>query len=169
MSKIEIRHGWVPGALGRIVELHGGYYSRQWGLDARFEAEVARELGEFMGRYDPARDGLWVALRDGAVLGSIVIDGSAGSAGGQAGDNAARLRWFILDEVCHGQGVGRRLMEAAMAFCTRAGFSGVYLWTFAGLDAARRLYDDWGFRVTEGFEDTDWGDPVLHQRLDRTL
>jgi hypothetical protein len=60
-------------------------------------------------------------------------------------------------------------MDAAMAFCARAGFSGVYLWTFSGLDAARRLYDAWGFRVTESFEDTDWGDPVLHQRLDVLL
>lgn len=162
MSKVEIT-GYVPGALGRITELHGRYYSRHWGLDVRFEAEVARELGEFMERYDPAHDRIWVASRGEAILGSLTIDGGSTPA------HEARLRWFILDEVCHGQGIGKRLMDEAMQFCERAGFERVFLWTFRGLDAARHLYDRAGFEVTDGREDTDWGDPVLHQRLDRVL
>lgn len=158
MDGVEIG-GYVAGALGRVVELHGRYYARHWGLDARFEAEVARELGEFLVRMDPARDRIWVARRDDAVLGSITIDGSGVAEG-------ARLRWFIVDEACHGQGVGARLMAEAMAFCRQARFVRVFLWTFRGLDAARALYDRWGFRVTEDYEDRAWGDAVLHQRLD---
>jgi GNAT superfamily N-acetyltransferase len=95
------------------------------------------------------------------VLGAIVIDGSG------TADNRARLRWFILDEACQGRGIGKRLMAEAMGFCERAGFERVFLWTFRGLDAARSLYDRWGFVVTESREDTDWGSAVLHQRLDR--
>jgi GNAT superfamily N-acetyltransferase len=152
--------GFVPGTIGRVTELHGRYYSRHWGLDVRFEAEVAREMGEFMGRFDPAHDGVWVALEGEAILGSITIDGGLSEA------NEARLRWFILDEACQGRGIGKRLMAEAMAFCEGAGFERVFLWTFRGLDAARALYDRWGFQVTESHEDRDWGDPVLHQRLD---
>ncbi|HKI98158.1 MAG TPA: GNAT family N-acetyltransferase [bacterium] len=162
MGGVEIT-GFVPGTIGRVTELHGRYYSRHWGLDMRFEAEVARELGEFMGRYDPARDSIWAAVDGDTILGSITIDGS-GTPG-----NDARLRWFILDEACQGRGVGQRLMAAAMDFCAAAGFEHVFLWTFRGLDAARALYDRWGFQVTDSFEDTDWGHPVLHQRLDKVL
>jgi len=162
MADIEIT-GYVPGAIGRVTELHGTYYSRHWGLDAAFEAEVARELGEFMARLHPARDGLWVAREGEAILGAIVIDG------GVTPEEGARLRWFILDEACQGRGVGRRLMGAAMDFCERAGFERVYLWTFRGLVAARHLYDVWGFVETAHYEDTAWGDTVRHERLDKVL
>jgi len=162
MPEVEIR-GFVPGTIGRVTELHGRYYSRHWGLDVRFEAEVARELGEFMGRFDAAHDGIWVATRGEEILGSITIDG------GVTPQEGARLRWFILDERCQGQGIGTRLMHTAMDFCEQARFPRVYLWTMRGLDAARALYDRWGFQVSEGFEDTAWGDAVLHQRLDKVL
>ena len=162
MAEVEIT-GYVPGLLGRVVELHGTYYSRHWSLDQRFEAEVARELGEFMGRYDAAHDGIWAAVRGAEILGSITIDGGVTPAEG------ARLRWFILDERCHGQGVGKRLMSEAMAFCEQAGFPRVYLWTLRGLDAARSLYERWGFQEVQGFEDTAWGDAVRHVRLDKVL
>ena len=154
---------FVPGTIGRVTELHGRYYSRHWGLGLRFEAEVAREMAEFMSRYDSSRDRVWVALRDAVILGSITIDGS-----GTKGSDA-RLRWFILDETCQGQGIGKRLMEEAMVFCAEAGFSSVFLWTFAGLDAARHLYEQWGFRLAEAHEDTDWGDPVTHQRFVKAM
>ncbi|HEX9844196.1 MAG TPA: GNAT family N-acetyltransferase, partial [bacterium] len=95
MPEVEIR-GFVPGTIGRVTELHGRYYSRHWGLDVRFEAEVARELGEFMGRFDAAHDGIWVATRGEEILGSITIDG------GVTPQEGARLRWFILDERCQG-------------------------------------------------------------------
>lgn len=172
MEPIEIRAGWVPGAIGRVVELHGRYYSRHWKLDGRFEAEVAHELGAFMGRCDPARDGFWTALQGEAVLGAIAMDGGGGelgAAGGGAPEDAVRLRWFILDEACQAQGTGRRLLREAMDFSVRAGYRRVFLWTMDGLAAARRLYDDWGFRETERFADTDWGDAVVHLRLEKAL
>ena len=162
MDDVEIT-GYVPGLIGRVVELHGRYYSRHWALDVHFEAEVARELGEFMARFDPAHDGIWAAVRGGEILGSITIDGGVTPAEG------ARLRWFILAEGCQGQGVGKRLMGEAMDFCARAGFARVYLWTMQGLAAARSLYDRWGFQEVQGFEDTAWGDAVHHVRLDKAL
>ncbi len=51
------------------------------------------------------------------------------------------MRWFILDDSCRGSGIGRRLLSEAMAFCDSRQFSAVQLWTFKGLDAARKLYE----------------------------
>ncbi len=131
--------GYIPGALGRIVELHGGYYHQHWDLGLYFEAHVATELAEFLSHFDPARDGAWFARFGDQIVGGIFIVGSD--------PNGARLRWFILDPAYQGRGVGNRLMHAAMAFCVEKRFPRVYLTTFKGLMSARHLYEKFGFRL----------------------
>ena len=90
MLEILIHKGYLPGAIGRIAELHGRYYSANWGFGSFFEAKVARELADFVDRYDSERDGFWTATKDGRVQGSIVIDGI------DAPTKGAHLRWFIV-------------------------------------------------------------------------
>ena len=150
--------GYRPGAIGRIVELHAVYYAEHWGFDLRFEAQAARELSEFFLRFDADRDGFWTAWRGDVLFGSIAIDGLRGPDG-------ARLRWFIVEPEFQGAGVGRELMTRAMDFCRRSGHALVHLWTFAGLDAARALYERFGFRLSETHADADWGRPTLHQKF----
>jgi GNAT superfamily N-acetyltransferase len=140
MDEIELV-GYVPGALGRIVELHGSYYAKHWDLGLYVEAKVASEFAEFLSRFDPARDGAWFAHADGEVIGGIFIDGM------QAATKGARLRWFILDPAYQGRGIGNRLISEAVEFCKQAGFRRVYLTTFAGLNTARHLYEKHGFRL----------------------
>jgi len=159
----EIRSGYRPGAIGRIVELHGVYYAAHWGFGAFFEARMARELAEFVDRFDPKRDGLWTAVVAGRIAGSIAIDGS------HAGGGGAHLRWFILDPDLHGQGTGRRLLGEAIGFCRRSGHHEVSLWTFSGLDAARRLYEQLGFRLAEERRGAQWGVEVTEQRFELRL
>lgn len=155
--------GYYPGLIGRITLLHATYYAEHWNLDVSFESQVGRELSEFMGRFDPDRDGLWAALEDGRFVGAIAIDGSLGEAG------EARLRWFIVDHDCQGCGVGRRLMEAAVGHCREKGFERIFLWTFKGLDAARKLYEDFGFRLVEENPEEQWGISLQEQRFDLEL
>ena len=52
MPDIEIVRGHIPGAIGRVAELHGTYYHREWGFGLSFEAKVATELAQFFGRCD---------------------------------------------------------------------------------------------------------------------
>jgi GNAT superfamily N-acetyltransferase len=160
---MEIRSGYLPGAIGRIVELHGAYYASHWGFGAFFEARMARELAEFVDRFDPKRDGLWTAAVAGRIGGAIAIDGS------RAGDGGAHLRWFILDPGLHGRGTGRRLLEEALGFCRRCGHRHVSLWTFSGLDAARRLYEQAGFRLSVERRGAQWGIEVTEQRFELDL
>lgn len=159
----EIRSGYTPGAIGRIVELHGTYYAANWGFGGFFEARMARELAQFVDSFDPERDGLWTAVVAGRIEGSIAIDGS------RAGDGEAHLRWFILDPVLHGRGTGRRLLDEAIGFCRGCGHRRVTLWTFAGLDAARRLYERAGFRLAEERRGAQWGTEVTEQRFELRL
>ncbi len=157
MSEVAIA-GYVPGAIGRVAELHAAYYSEAWGFGLYFEAKVASDLAQFLLRFDPGRDGFWTASRDGRVEGSIAIDGAGALTEG------AHLRWFILSDALRGQGVGNRLMQEAVGFCRQRGYASVHLWTFQGLEPARRLYEKFGFRLAQQSEGEQWGKRVLEQR-----
>ena len=124
--------GYIPGAIGRIVELHASYYSRHWGFGLYFESKVALDLAEFLNRLNDSRDGFWVAVANHKIIGSIAIDGI------KAGSDGAHLRWFILDPEYRGYGYGNVLLKEAIGFCRGRNIHRVYLWTFEGLDAARR-------------------------------
>lgn len=158
--------GYVPGAIGRVAELHARYYSAHWGFGLFFEARVAAGLAEFLQRFNPERDGFWTVCRGGRVLGALAIDGmKAASVGALPVEAGAHLRWFILAEELRGQGVGDHLMREAVGFCRRCGHPSVFLWTFQGLSAARRLYEKHGFRLEEEREGSQWGTVVLEQRF----
>lgn len=172
------------GDVGDIVAWHGRYYAEHWKFDLTFEADVAARLGAFMQAFDPARDGLWVARQDGAFAGAVAINVSTAEGAstaergvshgcGRSGEDApydaqydAMLRWFIVPPVCQGCGTGRRLLEAAMAFCRERGHERVFLWTFKGLDAARALYKSVGFRQVADEPRVLGGQDVVMQKLE---
>ena len=163
MSEIEIARGYIPGSIGRVAELHGTYYHKHRRFGLFFEAKVATELAEFLGRYDEKRDGFWTACRDGRVEGSITIDGI------HAEGEGAHLRWFIMSDALRGRGIGSRLVNAAIDFCRNRRYARVYLWTFEGLEAARHLYEKTGFRLVEQHRGTEWGTEVNEQRFELRL
>ena len=155
--------GHIPGAIGRVAELHGTYYHREWGFGLSFEAKVATELAQFLGRYDEKHDGFWIAAMEGRVEGSVTIDGL------HAKDEGAHLRWFIVSDVLRGRGVGNRLITTAVDFCRSKGYKQVYLWTFEGLNPARHLYEKTGFTLIEKRRGTQWDTAVNEQRFELRL
>jgi GNAT superfamily N-acetyltransferase len=157
MSDIELL-GYIPGAIGRIVELHALYYHHDWGFGKFFEAKVAAELSAFINRFNETRDGFWTVCLNQQVEGSIIIDGIT------ARSEGAHLRWFIMSPALQRRGFGNRLMEEAVRFCKERKYHRVYLWTFAGLDAARHLYEKFGFKLVYEQEGTQWGTKVKEQK-----
>ncbi len=152
--------GYFPGLIGRVVELHASYYHEHWGLDLSFEIQVATELSRFMAAFVPGRDGFWAARCDGEFAGFLAIDGS------QAAQEGARLRWFIVAPEFQGRGVGNLLIREGMRFCQEAGHKKVFLWTFEGLDVARRLYEQQGFSLTLQQKVRQWGRLIREQRFE---
>lgn len=152
--------GYYPGVIGKVVELHATYYHEHWGFDISFETQVGRELSEFMANFVPSRDGFWAAMVKKEFAGSIAIDGS------RARDEGARLRWFIVAPRFQGHGIGSELIREAMRFCIDVGHERVFLWTFQGLDVARRLYERAGFTMTLEHEVRQWGRLILEQRFE---
>lgn len=160
-SAIQISPGYRPGLIGRIAEMHAAFYSRHAGFAQFFESQVATGVAEFAGRLNEARNGVWVATHHDRIVGSIAIDGQ------DLGNNEAHLRWFILDDGCRGHGVGHRLLSEAVAFCDQSDFAAIQLWTFKGLEAARYLYDSFGFELTHEEPGKQWGEAVIEQQFTR--
>ncbi len=150
-NSFNVRSGYLPGMVGRVTEMHAAFYSKHSGFGQYFESQVATGVAEFVGRLDQPCNGIWVATHNERVVGSIAIDGQ------DLGNNNAHLRWFILDDGCRGSGVGRRLLEEALAFCDAREFAATHLWTFKGLDAARRLYESFGFELVHEEQGSQWG------------
>jgi len=158
-----ILKGYIPGAIGRIAELHGTYYHQNWRFGLFFEARVATEMSEFLSRFDVSRDGFWTLCKNDRVEGGIAIDGI------KALTEGAHLRWFILSLEVRGQGFGNRLMEEAISFCKKKNYKKVYLNTFEGLHPARHLYEKFGFKLIEQTEGTQWGTKVIEQKFELNL
>ncbi len=157
---LTVRTALRPGDLGSVVRLHGTLYAREHGFDATFEAYVAGPLAEFV-RAAPARGRIWVAERGGEVVGCVAIV--------PASAQTAQLRWFLVDPGARGMGLGRRLLDEALAFCTEAGYDAVFLWTVSALTAAARLYRAAGFRKTEEKPGKVWGADVVEEKYERAL
>ena len=166
-----LAEGYRPGALAEVLALHVRYYAPVWGLGRAFESSVAQHLGSFLSRFDAERDFFLCAYdgnaESGAMHASITIDGHNASTEG------ARLRWFITSERCRGSGLGRHMLQQALDHCRWRGYPGVHLTTFAGLDAARHLYESVGFVLTQEFEEDEWDSGVREQafvlKFDREL
>ena len=155
--------GYYPGVIGKITEIHAVFYHEHWGFDVSFETQVGSELAEFMSNFDDNRDGLWVASQDGEFAGSVAIDGQKVYADG------ARLRWFIVTPGFQNAGIGKKLISQAVEFCRLKKYSKIFLWTFEGLDAARRLYEQQKFRLSEVHEVVQWGQHIKEQKFELVL
>lgn len=163
MSSFKIGTGYIPGIIGRITELHGNYYHKNWGFGSFFEAKVASEMSGFVERYNSDRDCILYVTVNNRVEGSIIIDGIHGE------EKGAHLRWFIISDHIRSSGAGRSLMEKAMIFCHRRQYQKIYLWTFEGLEAARHLYEKSGFTMTRQQEGAQWGTSVNEQLWETCL
>jgi GNAT superfamily N-acetyltransferase len=156
-------HGYYPGVVGKITEIHAVYYKEHWGFDVSFETQVGRELSEFIGNFDNDRDGFWAATKDGIFSGAVAIDGQ------MADTEGARLRWFIVAPEFQNAGLGKKLISQAVEFCRKKKYPKVFLWTFEGLDAARRLYERENFRLSETQDVDQWGRHIKEQKFELIL
>ncbi|MBY6264062.1 MarR family transcriptional regulator [Azospirillum sp. 412522] len=167
---VRIERGYRPGLLGRAVEMHAQFYARAHGFGAVFESKVAAGLADFLPRLDRPRSAVWAALDGDRIVGTIAIDGEDLSGDASAPGTApgiAHLRWFIVEDGRRGGGLGRRLLDEAVAFADRSGFTETRLWTFRGLDAARRLYEAAGFALAAESPGSQWGTEVIEQTFIR--
>ena len=127
-----------PGDMGRVVQLHGELYAREFGYDATFEALVAEIAAGFVRDFKPKLERCWMAEMDGEIVGSVFLV--------RKSPTVSKLRLLIIHPKARGLGLGRRLTRACIRFARAAGYRKMVLWTQSHLAAARAIYQAEGFR-----------------------
>ncbi|MEP6619870.1 MAG: bifunctional helix-turn-helix transcriptional regulator/GNAT family N-acetyltransferase [bacterium] len=127
------------GDLGWILMRHGELYAREYGLNARFEALVAKIIGDFAESHDPRRERLWIAELDGVRVGCVLLVAHPDRAG------VAKLRILLVEPWARGHGAGRLLVDACTTFARESGYHTITLWTQSVLASARRIYQAAGY------------------------
>ena len=139
------------GDLGWVTFRHGVLYGQNPGFNEKFEALVASIVADFGDRNDPKYDRLWIAEQGGEKVGSIMLV--------KERDDISRLRLFLVEPSARGLGLGRQLVDTCLAFARSAGYRRVVLSTVRELAAARHLYQQYGFFLTQADTEPqfDWG------------
>lgn len=157
---ISLRHNLRPGDVGYITYLHGMLYAPQQGWDHTFDSYVAIPLAEFTKRIG-LRERIWIVERACQIAGSVAIV--------EFSQEEAQLRWLLLHPDLRGRGLGRRLVEEAVAFSREAGYSSIFLWTVDSLPAAASLYKSAGFLEKEKVTHELWGSLVTEVKYELAL
>ena len=76
---------------------------------------------------------------------------------------------LLVAPAARGHGLGRRLVEQCVAFARAAGYRRLVLWTNDPLVAARRLYLDAGFVLTDAERHREFGVELLGQSYELDL
>ena len=158
---VVLKTGYLPGLIGSTAQMLARHMHLSHGLGASFETKVATDMSDMVNRLETPGNQVWSAWHGERFAGSISIDGQS------IGDGVAQLRWFGVMPQQRQRGTGRALLDAAVTFCDAIGFDAIDLWTVAGLDAARQLYESRGFSLAEELTATQWGPEMTEQRFRR--
>jgi DNA-binding MarR family transcriptional regulator/GNAT superfamily N-acetyltransferase len=150
-----------PGDMGWVVQGHGALYASEYGFDSSFEALVAEIAAKFLTSFDGSRERCWIAEVDGAPVGSVFLV--------RHSDDVAKLRLLLVDPAGRGQRLGQRLVAECIAFAQACGYRKITLWTQSILVAARKIYQDAGFKLVATEPHRSFGQSLVGETWEREL
>ena len=140
---------------------HGVLYAEHEGYDERFEGVVAQLAADFLAHHDPRRELCWIAERDGQFAGCVLLVKKT--------PTVAKLRTLLVEPQARGLGLGTRLVRECVKFARRAGYRKITLWTHRNLAAARRIYEQEGFRLVRSQKVNTFGRKLVDEYWDKAL
>jgi DNA-binding MarR family transcriptional regulator/GNAT superfamily N-acetyltransferase len=161
-QRVQIRTHRI-GDIGWAIERHGRLYADEYGWNGDFEALVAGLFARFAATHDPERERCWIAELDGERIGCVFVVRNEDDA------DTAQLRCLLVDPRARGLGVGRGLVRTCIEFARAAGYRRMLLWTNDLLTSARRIYEDYGFKLIEEERHHSFGHDLVGQVWTRDL
>jgi DNA-binding MarR family transcriptional regulator/GNAT superfamily N-acetyltransferase len=137
------------GDMAWIVAHQIAIYEREYGWAERFEYLMLKIAADILENFDPARERIWIAERNGERIGSVCLVAESKA--------VARLRLLLIEREARGLGLGRKLVEQCVEFARAAGYRKITLWTQGTLHAARSIYEKAGFRLVGKKKHDDFG------------
>lgn len=159
-SPVILRDG-TPADIPYMIRRHQELYREEHHFTDVFADYVKQGVIHLAKNLDPSKECILVPEIDGQPMGSIAI--------ARLDDDTAQLRYFLLEPQARGRGLGHRLVEAALDFCRGAGYRRMILYTVSSLLAARSIYKNHGFVLTQTHPNHDWGADVLEERWELDL
>jgi len=151
------------GDMGWVVQSESVGYAEQFGWDEGFEALVAQIVGEFLAKFDAAKERCWIAEVEGQSVGHIFLVKHPEL------PETAKLRLLFVDPSARGLGLGDALVTECLRFARSVGYKKVVLWTQSILVAAHRIYERAGFRLVKEEAHHSFGKDLIGQEWELEL
>jgi putative acetyltransferase len=132
MQPIRATRADVPDVLALLARIWREY-NFVWAPEIEFP-----DLFDFDAYYAAPRGAFWVVRDDaGRVVGCVGVD--------RVENGTAEIHRVYLDAHLRGRGLGRMLVETALAWARQHGFARMVLWSDTRFTQSHRLYDRMGF------------------------
>ena len=151
----------LPGDLGWVVSRHGALYAQEYHWDISFEGFVAQIAADYLKNLDPQKENGWIAEVNGENAGCVFLV--------KKSDEVAKLRMLLVEPSARGLGIGKRLVQECIRFARQCGYRKMTLWTQSFLLAARHIYQQAGFRLTESAANHEFGQDLISETWDLDL
>ena len=125
-----------------------------------------RELGKAFepeGRHsfyhdiDKEFDSFWCLLSNDKVIGTVGVK--------KLDESTAELKALYLQSEFRGKGFGFRLLDKAVQFAKEQGYQRIVLDSMSQYDDAIRLYEKFGFKFTERYNDNPYADVFMEYKF----
>lgn len=119
-------------------------YQEWLGIDLCFQ-NFEQELASLPGCYASPQGIILIALQGGDAVGCVAIRPHQ--------QQEAELKRLYVRDDSRNRGIGKQLFFHAMDFAQKAGYHSVVLDTLPSMQAAARLYRDYGFKPINSYYD----------------
>lgn len=157
---LEIREYGADGfdleAIRRLFREYEAFLVSQQAVLLAMGQDLDRELESLPGAFAPPAGNLYLAFWEGRPVGSAAFRPMP--------DDACELKRMYVKPEAHGRRIGQALLERAMADARTRGYRVMRLDSLRRLEAARRLYERFGFAEIPPFNQNPHPDVYYMER-----